>query len=530
MKTWCVWVACAVLGGCESGAYTNKALKTHGAPPPPSGASFDIKPRGNERVMVLLALSGGGSRAAYFSGKVMLDLQQAGLLEEVDAISSVSGGSLAGAYYCTTRDEGDPAEVAPRVWSEAEVKQLMSRNYLAHWIANQFWPVNIVRYWCTAFDRSDIMAQTLADNLFDHPVTGGDLTLGELNPARPALILNATNATRNPSGASADAFTAAAPKQYGSVFTFTREDFTDRLGSDVNRYSVARAVMASATFPGVFQDMTLRDFRTGRQRYMHVFDGGNSDNLGLLSVKRVIRNAESWPEERRPERYVVISVDAYTRPDGVDPDDADPRSRLDRFVDSNFMDSIDALLTVSRWGVLSQFIRDEGEQRRLREQQRQDSPAQQATSAAAKSVDDETWKALQQRDVPSPSPVLPPEAGLAEGGAGEDAGAGAADVPPPEADVADAGESGRQPRPAAHLGEDWEPIDLDEDRLLFWHIEFADLQATDGKLCRAVNSIPTDFRLPEGATALLDAAADALVTANTAKLAQVRAALGLGAR
>ena len=77
--------------------------------PPASRATFDIRDdRGEKDVLVLLALSGGGSRAAYFSGAVMLRLQQVftdlDLLQEVDVISAVSGGSLPAAYYAVSRD------------------------------------------------------------------------------------------------------------------------------------------------------------------------------------------------------------------------------------------------------------------------------------------------------------------------------------------------------------------------------------------------------------------------------------------
>ncbi|MDB5322985.1 MAG: uncharacterized protein JWN40_4616, partial [Phycisphaerales bacterium] len=51
-----------------------------------------------------LAISGGGSRSANFSAAVMFELQRLGLLEKVDAISSVSGGSMTAAYYCLSAD------------------------------------------------------------------------------------------------------------------------------------------------------------------------------------------------------------------------------------------------------------------------------------------------------------------------------------------------------------------------------------------------------------------------------------------
>ena len=45
-----------------------------------------------------LAISGGGSRAANFGSAVLWELDRLGILQHVQYISTVSGGSLAGAY------------------------------------------------------------------------------------------------------------------------------------------------------------------------------------------------------------------------------------------------------------------------------------------------------------------------------------------------------------------------------------------------------------------------------------------------
>src|SRR5690349_8052162 len=51
------------------------------------------------RDFISLALSGGGTKAAVFSGETMFYLQALGVMQNVSAVSSVSGGSFAGAYY-----------------------------------------------------------------------------------------------------------------------------------------------------------------------------------------------------------------------------------------------------------------------------------------------------------------------------------------------------------------------------------------------------------------------------------------------
>lgn len=417
----CLLTASLLAAGCTTlNSYTNGPLPAQ--PQPPSRASLAVTAeRGNPKVLVMLALSGGGSRAAYFSAAVMLKLQkifpERDLLREVDVLSSVSGGSMTAAYYAISRDAriddgalaaavaptppGEPvapaklhreadgtlscaaaldateerklgervdpyrarsildlcrqANVASnRVWDEPTVKSLMSNDYVQRWIGNWFWPWNAVNYWFTAFDRSDLMAQTFADSLYDVAVTGRDLTFAELNPERPYLIVNSTNAT---GGYSASAGGDGFP--FGSVFTFTTEDFRDRIQSDLAGYSVARAVMASASFPVVFPSMTLRDYRAQPDkynRYVHVFDGGNSDNLGLATLKRVLLEAVLDGRIASYDRVVVISIDAFTRPAGAPSVNADSRGDFfSYFLDTNLSSAIDSLLQANRASNLDQF-------------------------------------------------------------------------------------------------------------------------------------------------------------------------------
>ncbi len=66
-----------------------------------------------------LALSGGGSRATNFGSAVLWELDRLGILQHVQYISTVSGGSLAGAYYVTFRDD-------PLKWNKQNLQQVMS--------------------------------------------------------------------------------------------------------------------------------------------------------------------------------------------------------------------------------------------------------------------------------------------------------------------------------------------------------------------------------------------------------------------
>ena len=78
---------------------------------PADGYRFDelqLGPKNTDSLFVILTFSGGGTRAAAFSYGVMEALrdteirwkgEKKALLDEVDIISSVSGGSFTAAYY-----------------------------------------------------------------------------------------------------------------------------------------------------------------------------------------------------------------------------------------------------------------------------------------------------------------------------------------------------------------------------------------------------------------------------------------------
>jgi len=287
---------------------------------------------------VSLAISGGGSRASIFGAAVMFELQRYGLLQHADLVSCVSGGCLTAAYYALSCDNPEDKAACPPTtngaaryaWREETVYPLLERNFLTRWFGNWFWPNNIVKFWFTHFDRTDIMAETISSNLYDRSILDNNqFRFRDLNPNRPNLAINATNVT-------------AAPSREFS-FAFTPEQF-QKLDSDLDRYPVANAVMASASFPGAFNYVTLRDFR--EQQYVHLLDGGAYDNLGLNAIKTAMESHTSNTDE--PKQRVVIIIDAYMSLDNSMAKQAEPRSWSDYLIDSNFFLAYDTLLTSLR--------------------------------------------------------------------------------------------------------------------------------------------------------------------------------------
>ncbi|MCD4743739.1 MAG: hypothetical protein K8R67_14850, partial [Desulfobacteraceae bacterium] len=157
----------------------------------------------------------------------------------------------------------------------------------------------------------------------------------EVNTDRPYIVLNATNGTTG---------------ETSKKFTFTHDDFI-KIKSNINKYHVGRAVMATACSPAAFNYMTLRNFaKEDSRKYVHVFDGGVFDNLGLDSVKEIIEINKS-----EYNKIVVILVDSFTKAKGVSSDSSDARKFFDYIVDLNVLDSFDSLLSANRLETVKDF-------------------------------------------------------------------------------------------------------------------------------------------------------------------------------
>lgn len=287
-------------------------------------------------VFVGLSISGGGSRAANFGLATLQQLQHFGLLDHLSVISTTSGGGLPGAYY---------ALKGPSInWVTA--RELMGTDFLKRWVIKNMMPHQLIMTSLTHKDRSDVMAEVFDEVLFDNAKYAdlGAFSAGQ----RPIWLANATGALT------------------GDRVVFSKEFFA-KIGADLPSYPISSAVMASAAFPGVFNDVTLATYRAqldggspiskSPTGYFHVFDGGPADNLGLEGLiymavshsnARAVQGLYRGPPEKGT-RCLLLVVDAY--PEAYDLDsmtEPDPRAWYDHLVDSNFMSAFDALLAKRR--------------------------------------------------------------------------------------------------------------------------------------------------------------------------------------
>lgn len=322
-----------LLGGCAS------TLAPHNDPLehfiPNYGYRFANLKRDDTDGGLLLSVSfsGGGTRAATLAYGVMEEMARTPikvqgktlrLLDVIDSISAVSGGSYPAAYYGLFGD---------RLFTDFE-SRFLKRDVQSEIVSSLFSPVNLFRMTSPFFGRSDVMAEYMDELLFEGK-TFGDLDTALRQHKRPFIQINATDMSRV------------------SRFEFSQEQF-DLICSDLYRYGVSRAVTASSAVPVAFSPITLKNYAgqcgytrpiwmdeaaqnrkaslrryhiardllsyldAEKRQYVHLVDGGVSDNLGLrgaldrLSVASAGDIAASY-EIQNIQRVVQIVVNAQAR-------------------------------------------------------------------------------------------------------------------------------------------------------------------------------------------------------------------------
>jgi NTE family protein len=245
------------------------------APPP---KEYVAAPKSARTGGLALCLSGGGYRAALFHLGTLRRLNELGAVGKVDAVSSVSGGSIFAAHFAmclaagklnsaTGRFDAFDADVAGpfRVLVNTDIRTSPALRRLLPW------------EWFNAGASSEgLEAQ------YEAHLTQG-MKLRDL-PARPRFHFCSTDMA------------------FGVNWVFTRDSAGDyQAGSlpaaTAGELPLARAVAASSCFPPVFKPMPMRlDPRsltggryTGSDRAdcvsrLALTDGGVYDNMGLEPV------------------------------------------------------------------------------------------------------------------------------------------------------------------------------------------------------------------------------------------------------
>ena len=296
---------------------------------PPESANTD-------GLLIVAAFSGGGTRASTLAFGVLRELSRQQitwegkpkrLLDELDVIFALSGGTFTAGYYALHGDQifhDFEARFLRKDW-EGELK---SRVLLS--------PSNWIRLWSPYFGRAHLMAEILDESLFEGATYGDLLKRNE----RPWLAIHASDMATL------------------SRFEFNQAQF-DMICSDLSRLPIAWASASSAAIPLVLSPISLKNYagqcgyqvpawlaeekkkgHLGAQRLaaqranellsyldikkrpnIHLLDGGLSDNMalrGLIEGVTVIGGLERFLKEgnlKGVRKFVVLAVNAETTPD-----------------------------------------------------------------------------------------------------------------------------------------------------------------------------------------------------------------------
>ena len=331
-----------VLGGCASTARITNSPVSEQMPTNRQEITTGVKGQRSDEAFFFVSLSGGGTRAAALSYGVLQELRdttyidngmEKRLLDEIDYISSVSGGSFTAAYYGLYGDQ---------IFEDYE-SVFLRQNVQKTLIGSVLNPFNWLRGLFTGFNRTE-----MAVNYYDTHIFQGGSFSDIFERDGPFIEINATDLG------------------IGARFSFTQERF-NMLCSDIGSFKVARAVAASSAVPVAFAPIALENYDTCPEQdpawyspdddyfrdnprmgsvlaayksyqdkqgrpFIHLVDGGISDNLGIRALYDRVelmggaRNTSS-ALQRLPRYIVIIIVNAETRPENpMDSRDTIPSS------------------------------------------------------------------------------------------------------------------------------------------------------------------------------------------------------------
>lgn len=327
-------LACAALvAGCTSIGGSNNPInhpiaEVNGADVAPGR---DVQTYFDDMV-VALAFSGGGTRAAAFSFGVLQGFDETrvqtaastiSLLDHIDFVSGVSGGSVLAAYYGLKKREAMVDFKQRFLLQNAQAGLQTDLNFF-----------NISKGLSGGINDPTAFPKWLDANLY-----GGATFKSLLFERRPTVWINASDIyNRTP-------------------FVFDRTTF-GAMCSDLSAYPISQAVAASAAVPIIFAPVVIQNFtggcpsplpdwvertrndtdaapllksyadaleryHTGEVKFAKLLDGGIVDNYGLaaFTVRRLGSNTPYGPlepeEAVKIRRLLFLVVDSGRGPSGA---------------------------------------------------------------------------------------------------------------------------------------------------------------------------------------------------------------------
>lgn len=286
--------ASLLLGGCSTARPWINAPLDEGESVRYDGLRQIDDPARSPELLVVASFSGGGSRAAALvyaalheldAVRMTVDGRETTLAREIDVVTGVSGGSIAAAYVAVHGVPGFLEHFGPA---------FLDVDFGADLVGRVLAPAGWYRLGSSHVGRGNLLADALDARLF-HGATFGSLAGMS---GRPYLIVGATDISS------------------GAEFDFASDQFA-LLCSSIDQVPLSFAVAASSAVPLVFTPLTLANHHAAcvrgaasndpiarpedtprtrlvldeldryadpGKRFIHLVDGGVSDNLGVRRV------------------------------------------------------------------------------------------------------------------------------------------------------------------------------------------------------------------------------------------------------
>lgn len=291
-------------------------------PPSKTGSS--------DSLFIVASFSGGGARASALAYGVLKEMartpivwegREKRLVDELNIINAVSGGSFTAAYYALYGDrifQDFETQFLRKDW-ESELRSRIFRS-----------PSNWLRLWSPYFGRAHIFAELLDEALFAGHTFGDLVSKGR----RPLINLHASDMASL------------------SRFEFNQRQF-DLICSDLSRLPLSVAAASSSALPLLLSPISMKNYAGqcgfqlprrlveerptlwGRQRanelrsyldakkrpYIHLLDGGLADNIGMRSVLETtalfgdLESTFQMLGAKKIRKLVYLMVSAETAPD-----------------------------------------------------------------------------------------------------------------------------------------------------------------------------------------------------------------------
>ncbi|MFK7905877.1 MAG: patatin-like phospholipase family protein [Chitinophagales bacterium] len=285
--------------------------------------SAQERPNQNADLAVALAISGGGSRASNFGIGIMLGLEQIiqengnNVLQEIDYLSTVSGGGFAGGAYINSLFEhhyaGKGKKYELNQYVNKRIKEDLEQSFMGAILKNYLNP----KLWFTFADDGDALERTVNDKVLGYKrrlsnkslkdVPQRSIALGDLFIARDDTTREVRFPMMFANGAIMDKM-AIFPFCPDILDTYQITSCTHRLKkyylNDSYEMPLSVGIKASGSFPVLISNTTLESNFHPDFRFLHVVDGGLADNYGYETALDVME------QDHKVKKKVMFIIDA----------------------------------------------------------------------------------------------------------------------------------------------------------------------------------------------------------------------------